>query len=116
MKYSRQIGSHVVVAECGEDLSDQANALLETLEQLDARGPPLHDGSVIEFGWSRLVLRGADSELLVGEPDFGGNPLRDSRPTVDDTLRVLRDQGWVTTSTSVEPLVAYFSNKAITYR
>ena len=113
MKFRRQIGSQIVVAECGDDLADQANALLDTLEQLHTRGPALRNGTSIEFGWSPLELRARDSELIVCEPDFAGDPFRDSRPKVDDTLRVLRDQVLVGKRIGVEPVAAYFSKKVI---
>ncbi|GGA88548.1 immunity protein Imm33 domain-containing protein [Puia dinghuensis] len=92
MRYQRTIGRFTVVAQCGQDLAAQAEELLNQLELMNARGPALHDGTTIQFGWSLLTLRGNDGELYVCEPYFRGDALHEVLPTVDDTLRVLSRQ------------------------
>jgi hypothetical protein len=95
MRFERQIENFVVIALCGKDLADQAAALLSKLEQLHQRGPALHPGSVVQFGWSRLVLEADDQDLVVCEPDFDGDPFHDTVPEVDRTLRVASGQAGI---------------------
>jgi len=95
VRFERQMGDHVVVARCGEDLSAPAEALLSKLEQLHEQGPTLQPGTSVQFGWSRLVLEADDGELVACEPDFDGDPFHHSFPEVDRTLRVISEQAGV---------------------
>jgi len=95
VRYERQIGDSVVVVNCEEDLSQQAAALLSKLEQLHGQGPPLHSGTVVQFGWSRLVLKPDGNDLVVCEPDFDHDPFSRTVPEVDRTLRVAAEQAGV---------------------
>ena len=95
VRFERQIENLVVVAECGEDLVNQAEALLSNFEQLHRQGPALHPGSVIQFGWSRLVLEADNNNLVVCEPDFDADPIHQTVPTVDRTLRVVSEQAGI---------------------
>jgi hypothetical protein len=95
VRVERQIENLVVVAECGEDLAIQAEALLSKLEQLHRQGPALHPGSVIQFGWSRLVLEADNNGLIVCEPDFDADPIHQTVPKVDRTLRVVSEQAGI---------------------
>jgi hypothetical protein len=92
MRYRRQVGPFHVVAECAGDLRPQAEGLLEVLAKLHARGPALHDGTAVQFGWSLLRLLADDKELVVCEPDFAGDPFHNFVPTVETTLRVTVQQ------------------------
>jgi len=95
VRFERQIENFVVVAQCGEDLAIQAAALLSKLEQLHRQGPALHPGTVVQFGWSRLVLDADDNNLVVCEPDFDGDPFHHTVPKVDRTLRVVSEQAGI---------------------
>lgn len=95
VRFERRIGNYVVVARCGKDLSAPAEALLSKLEQLHGQGPALRPGTSVQFGWSRLVLEAVDSNLVVCEPDFDGDPFHHSAPEVDRTLRVVSAQAGV---------------------
>ncbi len=92
MKLTRGLAQHTLVTNCAPRLEAPARALLETLAARDAQGPPLADGSTIDFGWSRLTLRADDDELVVHEPDFRADPTTQTLPFVDDTLQVILDQ------------------------
>jgi hypothetical protein len=94
-RFTRSLGEHTLVCQCSEALATQANALLTMLEALHRRGPALHDRSTIQFGWSLLTLVEQDGDLLVCEPDFEGDPLDGTSPTVDRTLRVQARQAQV---------------------
>ncbi len=95
MRFERQIEDFLVVAQCGEDLVIQAQALLSKLEELHRQGPALHSGTVVQFGWSRLVLEGEDDSLVVCEPDFDGDPFHHTVREVDRTLRVVSEQAGI---------------------
>jgi hypothetical protein len=88
MKQTRRIGNNIVAVDSAADLQPQAAALLDKLATLHAKGPPLRDGSTIDFGWSRLTLRAEGPELIVHEPDFLGDPLHRTVPQVNETLGV----------------------------
>ena len=94
-RFTRPLGERTLVCQCSEALATQANAMLETLEGLHRRGPALHHGSTIQFGWSLLTLVEQDGDLLVCEPDFDGDPVDGTSPAVDRTLRVQARQAQV---------------------
>lgn len=92
MKHTRMIGGREVTLECSDRFEPAAQNVLETLEKLDARGPALHDGSRVQFGWSVLTLMTDGDGLRVHEPDFDGDPLGEVRPNLDTSLDVLVQQ------------------------
>jgi len=92
MNHARMIGGREVTLECSDRFEPAAKNVLETLETLDARGPALHDGSRIQFGWSVLTLKSDGEGLRVHEPDFDGDPLGDVRANLDTSLDVLVQQ------------------------
>jgi hypothetical protein len=91
MLLSRHIAAGDVVLECSDAIAELASSLLDTLIELDRKGPPLVDGSKVQFGWSMLTLQAQDSRLQVCEPDFLGD-ISGVRPNADITLAVLKEQ------------------------
>lgn len=90
-----------VVAPGQEPLADDVFSLLERLT-------PLQPGMRIRFGWSMLTLTAHDEGLIVCEPDFDRNPMRDVRPRLDLTLDVIVRQARLLRSVGAEPTeVAY---------
>lgn len=83
-----------LIAECPEPLTGAARSLLEKLRELHARGPALHPGSVIEFGWAPLRIEESDDAWYLCEPEFAHGAQRFVRG-VGVTLRVLDDQARV---------------------
>ena len=79
--------------------------------ELDARGPALCDGSIIQFGWSRLVLKGELDELRVCEPDF--DCPGDVLPYVDETLRIAVAQAAVLGRVGTQGVDARFDTRLI---
>jgi hypothetical protein len=92
VRYDCKLTNSTLACYCGDDLPVQASALLETLQSLDGRGPRLHDGSTIRFGWSLFRIVEKDAELIVCEPDFDGNPFENVVADVDRSLRVQAEQ------------------------
>ena len=90
---ARDIGGRRLVVACARELQPLAGDVLTTFERIAQSDGGLRPGLRVRFGWSRLVLQPHDNDaLIVCEPDFGGDPLRDVRPRVDTTLSVLADQ------------------------
>ena len=92
MRYEQKIGQWILVVHCGQDLAVQARALLEKLEGLSRTPPGIHEGTTIQFGWSRFRLEAHGMDLVVCEPDFSGDPFHNTVPEVDRSLRVLSEQ------------------------
>jgi len=92
MIFTRNIGKYNLQAECDRSLQAPAERLLADLCEMHEKGPPLHDGSTILFGWVLLKLQQAGETLRVCEPDFLGNSIDEYIPQVDRTLSVLDDQ------------------------
>jgi len=92
MRFQHKIGDHQVVAYCPESLASQVAELFKSLSALNEKGPALGDGMIIRFGWSDLKLSLYGDELVLMEPDFSSNPLRDYLPQVTVTLEVLTEQ------------------------
>jgi len=81
-----------ILVRCGEDMHDQAMALLEkfySFTTTDDFSLPF----AIEFGWAPLKLvQESTTCFRIYEPDFDTNPFQHFRPSVDFTLRVLKEQ------------------------
>lgn len=113
MKFQQQIGNYTVVANCPEIYGRQVTSLFEKFSELNRRGPALRDGTVIRFGWSDLKLSLQGNELIITEPDFGGNPFRDYLPQVTITLEVLTEQVDTLKRTGANGVAAGFRDKVI---
>ncbi|MEW5740560.1 MAG: hypothetical protein AB1938_16650 [Myxococcota bacterium] len=95
----------------------QGEALLDKLAELDARGPPLEDGTTIDFGWSRLALAEVDENVLeVEEPFFGDDPVRRRLLGAHDTLDVAQAQVDVLRKVGVDGVDARFDTQVIVRR
>ena len=89
-----ELEGHRLVAVCPDDLNAPAESMLAKFAELHRRGPALHPGSVIDFGWAPLRIEAVGEAWFVCEPDFAheaGNFL----PSVAVTLRVLDEQARV---------------------
>jgi len=92
MTFHRHIAGRSVSLNCASDLQPQADAVLDALEARADSGPTLADGTTVQFGWTRLTLRADDQALVVCEPNFDGDALKEERDSVDVSLRVLTEQ------------------------
>jgi hypothetical protein len=113
MKHTIQTGDLRLTAYCRTDLTEQVNDLFIKLNELDSKGPPLRDGTTIDFGWSKLMLKGNEKELVIHEPDFFHNPFSDYLPRVDTTLDVLTQQVSVLNQLRIGGTTAYYSHRII---
>ncbi|MEW6432866.1 MAG: hypothetical protein AB1730_15280 [Myxococcota bacterium] len=116
MMLTRTIGPNTVRVEVLERQRAQAEALLDKLAELDARGPRLQDGTTIDFGWSRLTLVDVDGILDVEEPEFRGDPFESRMPGAFETIGVAQDQVDVLRRVGVEGVDARFDSAVIVRR
>src|ERR1051325_8107672 len=86
---SSQLGDDNIVVNHAAHLAAQAQWLLGLLRQLHDQGVALEEGKRIQIGWSMISFRLAEPHLLVvTEPDYDGNPFRDTRDDLTVTLDV----------------------------
>jgi len=111
MLYRSFIGGQEVVLECSARFHSAAYALLDALRSLNDKGPSLHDGSKIKYGWSILTLRAESGFLRVYEPAFDGNPLKDVSPNLDITLEIFEQQAFVLRSSGLSGVDVVFSDE-----
>jgi len=111
MRYRRLVGSLEIELECDPRFEQIAQTLLEKMEMLNLKGPALKDGSRIQYGWSLLTLRAKNGVLMVCEPDFDGDALRDFRANLDTTLEVLCEQTEVLRRTGLAGIDIRFSDE-----
>lgn len=94
MSQERKVAGRTVMARCAPELDPLAADVLEMLARLGERAGPPPDRTRMRWAWSALTLVAQpDGKLLLHEPDFDRDPMRDLRPALDTTLRVVRDQG-----------------------
>lgn len=113
MNYTFHTTRHKLVTSCRADLKDQVNELFMKLNEIDKKEPPLRNGTTIDFGWSKLMLKGDERELVIHEPDFYHNPLSDFLPRVDNTLDVLTQQVSLLNQLRIRGTTAYYSHQLI---
>ena len=115
IRNSITIGDLRVVAVCKDNLRVQAESLLAELRNVEAeRGEGfLKDNVKIQFGWSLLTLKEEGGELVVHEPNFDGDPLRETRGEVSCTLEVLAKQTNLVNALGIEPSTVRFQDKLI---
>jgi hypothetical protein len=97
-----QIDGHKLVAVCPDELDLAAQSLLAKFAELHVKGPKLHPGSIVDFGWAPLRIEEHGGEWIVCEPDFSRDDLAFTRG-VAVTLRVLRDQVRIVQLAGAEP-------------
>ncbi|MCK0509709.1 immunity protein Imm33 domain-containing protein [Aromatoleum buckelii] len=112
---SRTIGGRHVALACAPSRQPLAEDFLAILTRI-ARDDPLHAGMKVRFGWSILTLRDDGGALVVSEPDFAGDPLRDQHPGVDTTLDVLAQQAALVRRVGATPLDAGFEQFVVVAR
>lgn len=92
MIFERYLHGTRVRVECDATLASAAQEVLSTVERLAGDRPP-KAGLRVHFGWSVLTLKNdPDGGLRAHEPDFAGDAMGATRPTLDTTLSVLARQ------------------------
>jgi hypothetical protein len=114
MRLTRASRDRLLFAECEPDLAEQANTLLKLAAEADAESEGLKNGSVIEYGWAPLMVRTGGRELVLCEPDYGGD-VNQFVPLVDRTLRVLSEQAAILKALGVSGVPAKY-NQAFVFK
>lgn len=88
-----QLGSYHVTVTSNAAQAGLLPAVLSTLRQHHQHTGALREGDRIRFGWSELILfQQAAGVLLLGEPDFDGDPAQGIVPGICQTLEVYSEQ------------------------
>lgn len=74
---------------CSERLQPMARRVFGYLQELLDRGQSLDDGTVVQFFWVHLTLRGEPDSLRVLAPDLAGDPEVDTDPDLSSALALL---------------------------
>jgi hypothetical protein len=113
--FSRLIAGRRIIVSCHENLSSQAESLLDFIQGISEKNGELKDGTKIQIGWSVLTLKEKDGglDLIVYEPDFAGNPLEELREGAFFTLLVLAQQNSVLNKLKMEGVPALFYGKVV---
>jgi hypothetical protein len=86
-----EIDGQRLVANCDPELDHAAQSLLAGLARMNAAGPKLKPGSLVDFGWAMLRIETHGDHWVVCEPDYDSDPL-DWKPQVDETVWVSKEQ------------------------
>lgn len=109
MIVERTVGNARLRVECAARLAPAARDVLDTIERLAQRDPPLAAGWRIRLGWSVLTLKpDADDAMRVHEPDFAGDPRTRTVPTIDRTLDTIVAQARVARRVGITPVDVSF--------
>src|SRR5262245_37454222 len=116
LSLTRAIGAAPVTAVCAPWQEALAGDVLTTLERI-APQDPMRPGLKVRFGWSLLTLQAAaGGGLVICEPDFDRDPLRDTRPRLDTTLEVLARQAALVRRVGVVPVDTGFEQFVMVVR
>src|SRR5438270_5401230 len=94
-RHRRRAGDVELVVRCDDAYARQAESLLDVVARFRGEGKGLADGVTVQFGFSLLTLKRRGDQLLVCEPDYGGDPFHAIREDVTCTLAVLLGQAAV---------------------
>jgi hypothetical protein len=112
MTVESHLNNNRLVAVCPESLNKPAESLLAKFAELDARGPRLQPGSIIDFGWAPLRIEAIGDAWFVCEPDFA-HDAEGFVPTVAVTLQVLDGQARVIRQLRVNSHVTRFDQTVL---
>jgi hypothetical protein len=114
-RVARSIAGRTIAVICESGQEALTQDLITTIERMSQGAP--RAGMRIRFGWSVLTLREADDGgLIVCEPDFDGDALRETRPRVDVTLDVVARQAALIRRLGVEPVDVGFDQLIVAAR
>lgn len=117
MIHNRTISGQTVTLDCDPTFAPLADDVLDTLARIARETGPPFNGMRIRFGWSVITLREhAEGGLLVCEPDFESDPLRQVRPELNTTLRVLAEQTLLLRRVGEQPLDVGFDQFVVAAR
>jgi hypothetical protein len=113
--HSAKVGSVLIKAECDAACDDQAEWLMGLLRRINEQrgGSFLKNGVRVQLGWTTLTLMQHGDALWVCEPDFQGDPTRETRRDITTSLRVQYLQNTIAKKVGVEGVPAAFHEKVV---
>ncbi len=108
------VGSERVVARCAASVASQAEWLLTLMQRLGHEAGVVRDGAKIQLGWTMLLLRRADSGLVVHAPDYDRDPFRDVTDDLTVSLEIQAKQAEMLRRLGIEGEAASFQDKVVT--
>lgn len=113
IKRTKLIGNRLFCASCEEQLSLQADWLLDLLQRLENEKGSLKDGSKIQVGWTILTIRQSENEAIVLAPDYNKNPFVDTTEDLTLSLFVQLKQNYCLNRMKLDGEPALFQDKFV---
>lgn len=107
------VGAERVVVKCIPLFARQAEWLLDLLQRLDREQGGLRDGTNIELGWTMLLVRRGNGDLVVHAPDFDRDPFRDTTDDLSLSFEIQVQQNEILQRLGLEGQAASFQDKIV---
>jgi hypothetical protein len=102
-----------LVVRCDENFSAQADWLLQTVKEIGEKNGGLKDGETIRLSWTIIKVKETDTEFILCEPDFAGNPFENTVESVNLSLLILAKQNDVLNKLKITGEPVLFSDKIV---
>jgi len=114
-RIQREIDGRLICADVNPDQELIVRTVFFKLQEI-ARRDPLRAGMRIRFGWTLFTLEADGDALVVCEPDFDGDPLTATRPSIATSLDVIAKQAAFARAQGVVPVDVTFDQVVIARR
>lgn len=112
-EFTTTISGTLLKAKCDENLSLQAEWLLQTIKEIGERKNGLEDGETIRLSGTILTVRKNGEGLVLYEPDYAGNPFKNTIDSVNNSLIILAQQNDVLNKLGIVGTPVLFSEKVV---
>ncbi|MFZ5986771.1 MAG: immunity protein Imm33 domain-containing protein [Bacillota bacterium] len=100
--FSRKINNKNVSLQCIENLSGQAEFLLELIEQEQEHTNVLKDNFKIQVGWSIYTVKEQNGGFILLSPDYEKNPFQDTTKDLSLSIFVQVQQNIILKKANVD--------------
>jgi hypothetical protein len=114
-RIQREIDGRLICADVNPDQESIVRTVFFKLQEI-ARRDPLRAGMRIRFGWTLFTLEADGDALVVCEPDFDGDPLTATRPSIATSLDVIAKQAAFARAQGVVPVDVTFDQIIVARR
>lgn len=111
--FTTKISNKNLIARCDENFSAQADWLLQTVKEIGEKNGGLKDGETIRLSWTIIKVKETETEFILCEPDFAGNPFEHTVESVNMSLLVLAQQNDVLNKLKITGEPVLFSDKVV---
>lgn len=108
-EFERIIAGITVIACVRSDQESLVDYVFSVIESV-TNGTPPKTGMTIQFGWTRFSLLAHGNKLIICEPDFNNDPLRENRHSIAESLDVIEGQVSFTRLHKIEPCEIRFDS------